>query len=151
MAVPDEFWNGEQKLLWRAEHVEEIYQTFPTLHLSMATDENSSQEFCLEVGPQVHVYDIVDRIIMLFIIKLIMLGMYAIHKHTMISVSCLPDIKIPAIFSFAQLYLRQIDVQIGEADPAVCPATSPCDAFTFGIKPRALGNSALPRKQMAYC
>ena len=53
MAVPDEFWNGEQKLLWRAEHVEEIYQSFPTLHLSMAADENSSQEFCLAVGPQV--------------------------------------------------------------------------------------------------
>ena len=53
MAVPDEFWNGEQKLLWQAEHVEEIYQSFPTLHLSMAADDNSSQEFGVAVVPQV--------------------------------------------------------------------------------------------------
>lgn len=31
-------------------------------------------------------------------------------------------------------------MQVGEADPAVCPSTSPCDAFTFGVKPRARGN-----------
>ena len=53
MDVPDEFWSGEQKLLWQAAHVEEIYQSFPTIYLSMAADENSSQEFCLAVVPQV--------------------------------------------------------------------------------------------------
>lgn len=34
-------------------------------------------------------------------------------------------------------------MQVGEADPAVCPSTSPCDAFTFGVKPREIGNQLL--------
>ena len=51
--VPDEFWVGEQKLLWQAAYVEEIYQSFPTLYLGMATDDDEGQEFCLAVVPQV--------------------------------------------------------------------------------------------------
>ena len=46
-------------------------------------------------------------------------------------------------FLLAQLYLRQIDVLVREADPAVCPPKSPCDGFTFGVKPRAQGLLAL--------
>ena len=51
--VPDEFWMGKQKLLWQSAHIEEIYQCFPTLYLSMAVDEDSTQEFSLAVVPQV--------------------------------------------------------------------------------------------------
>lgn len=53
MDVPEEFWMGKQKLLWQAAHVEEIYQSFPTLYLSLATADDSTQEFCLAVVPQV--------------------------------------------------------------------------------------------------
>ena len=53
MTVPEEFWMGESKLLWQAAHVEEIYQCFPTIHLSMANHLNSSQEFSLAIVPQV--------------------------------------------------------------------------------------------------
>ena len=56
MDVPEEFWIGEQKLLWQAAHVEEIYRSFPTLYLSMATEKDEAQEFCLAVVPQVKAY-----------------------------------------------------------------------------------------------
>ena len=51
--VPEEFWVGERKLLWQSAHIEEIYLCFPTLYLSMAVDEDSTQEFRLAVVPQV--------------------------------------------------------------------------------------------------
>jgi beta-site APP-cleaving enzyme 1 (memapsin 2) len=100
MAIPEEFWSGERKLLWRAEHIEEIYQCFPTLYLGMADEEDSSQEFSLAIVPQ--------------------------------------------------LYLRQIDVQAGEIDPAMCPHYSPCDAFTFGVKPRAQGTVIGANAMLGY-
>ena len=56
MDVPEEFWIGERKLLWQAAHVEEIYQCFPTIHLSMAVHQNDSEEFSLAIVPQVCVY-----------------------------------------------------------------------------------------------
>ena len=42
-------------------------------------------------------------------------------------------------------------MQVGEADPAVCPSTSPCDAFTFGVKPREIGNQLLAIQQLYVC
>ena len=53
MAVPEEFWEGERKLLWQAAHIEEIYECFPTIHLSMADHSNSREEFNLAIVPQV--------------------------------------------------------------------------------------------------
>ncbi|CAI8027696.1 Beta-secretase [Geodia barretti] len=56
IVVPEEFWIGERKLLWQAAHVEEIYECFPTIHLSMADHQNSSQQFTLAIVPQVITY-----------------------------------------------------------------------------------------------
>ena len=53
MDVPDAFWNGEQKLLWQAAHTEEIFESFPTIYLSMADSDDDTQEFCLAIVPQV--------------------------------------------------------------------------------------------------
>ena len=134
MVVPEEFWIGERKLLWQAAHIEEIYECFPTIHLSMADHQNSSQQFTLAIVPQVnHAVELAASAFCRAVYSCVMISATPICEPAELFSLQL------AFFLSTQLYLRQIDVQAGEADPAMCPPTSPCDAFTFGVKPRAQG------------
>jgi hypothetical protein len=166
IVVPEEFWIGERKLLWQAAHVEEIYECFPTIHLSMADHQNSSQQFTLAIVPQVITYSTYSsRSTAGWWCQVFrntgMVSRYnelgaciATPKHTPLSIihpRCW-GILYTLAFPLAQLYLRQINVLVGEADPAVCPPMSPCDGFTFGVKPRAQGILALVlRVQLRFC
>ena len=53
LAVPLGFWSGDTKLAWPVDDLERMFAVFPTLHLSFAVDNDSSQAFTLGVTPQV--------------------------------------------------------------------------------------------------
>ena len=53
LEVPDTFWNGTSKLMWQAQHKDEIFSSFPTFHIGFSSNEDSSEGFSLAVTPQV--------------------------------------------------------------------------------------------------